>query len=190
MTHHRRIGRFTITDDCVYYDPKFVRAILKDCLVMRAEHLMAQRKIEYVAVHPDFVMCELGDTAPDYHYRFEKDEDRYIRKWCLEPPSEQPDLIVMDRFEFEDVSHRIGTFTAHMVDYEERLVKLLMDDCIIIRATDASYRGTILYTAMHHEFDMLTSTPDVIPSYMALFTRHDDGTITKQWVKDRLNLSG
>lgn len=74
----RRFGNFSFDARCIRSNPKAIQALMKDCIVVRAEHLFDWDAIEYTALHPDFAPVEQGRRAPRYEVRFTQHPDGSI----------------------------------------------------------------------------------------------------------------
>lgn len=62
----RRIGKFYIDWYSIDERPEHCRAVLRDCIVLRAESMHHRGAIEYHAINPAFDVCEIGDVLPEY----------------------------------------------------------------------------------------------------------------------------
>ena len=71
----RRFGNFSFDVGCIKHNPSGVQALMKDCIVVRAEHLMDSDALEYTALHPDFQPVPRGARAPRYDVLFTRQPD-------------------------------------------------------------------------------------------------------------------
>ena len=78
-----RIGRFDIAMAIIDKRPDLARRVLGECVVLRAECMLSQAAIEYVARCSAFAVVEDGDRVPDYD--IEIDEDAGTITWVRKP---------------------------------------------------------------------------------------------------------
>ncbi len=74
----RRFGNFSFDASCIKDHPESIQALMKDAIVVRAEHLWDQDVVEYTALHPAFAPVEIGRRAPRYDVLFTKHPDGAI----------------------------------------------------------------------------------------------------------------
>ena len=80
----KHLGRFTISTGFLAHAWSItsVQAVLKDCIVVRAETMWHLQAIEYVAFHPDFDPIAPGEAAPLYQCLITTSEDGSVtRAW-------------------------------------------------------------------------------------------------------------
>lgn len=83
----KRPGRFSIPAPLLANDPWTAMAILRDCIVVRAENTYWHNRIEYVAFHPEFELANPGDEAPDYTAQIIRHDEGFISvRWRRTPP--------------------------------------------------------------------------------------------------------
>jgi len=62
----KRIGRFRIIRDMLETEPDSALCIFEGILILRAEHLLSEDVVEYVAISKHFEPCPSGCEAPLY----------------------------------------------------------------------------------------------------------------------------
>ena len=63
---NRRLGKFYITFDAIETDYEYVRQVMGEVIVLRAEALLHGFMIEYIAVSKHFDIVEPGFEMPEY----------------------------------------------------------------------------------------------------------------------------
>lgn len=78
----RNLGKFTVTTDCIRRNPDEAAQIFKllNLVVVRAECMFADSKIEYTGLSDQFVEIEMGETIPTYRLEISTGEDGIIEK--------------------------------------------------------------------------------------------------------------
>lgn len=79
MSRDRRIGRFFIESDIIEYYPDLARQVLKDVIIVRAEHLFAYDSMEYMGISEAFEEIKAGELAPLYQPIMENEEFKGFR---------------------------------------------------------------------------------------------------------------
>jgi hypothetical protein len=69
----RRIGRFRIGRDCIDYEAEYVKSLMGNFVILRAEFLSYSGYIEYHAYSPLFKPCPQGQISPLYLIQVEND---------------------------------------------------------------------------------------------------------------------
>ena len=82
----RRYGCFKIAWFHIEDNPKLVREIMGQCIILRAEALYATREIEYIAESDWFDRIEEGFIAPMYEINIVKDGNNI--KWMFSKAEE------------------------------------------------------------------------------------------------------
>ena len=80
----RNLGKFTVTTDCIRSNPDEAAQVFKmlNLVVVRAECIFADSKIEYTGLSNQFVEIEMGSTIPDYRLEVTQGEDgAWKRLW-------------------------------------------------------------------------------------------------------------
>jgi hypothetical protein len=62
----RRIGEFAIQADLVNDRPDVVRMMLRDVIVLMAEHQPWSDRFMYIGIHPSFKDCPIEEIPPRY----------------------------------------------------------------------------------------------------------------------------
>lgn len=79
---------------------------------------------------------------------------------------------------------RYGRFRLNdmMVRNEPRMALAALAGCLVVRAESSHYWMAVEYVALHPEFDHrpLFAEP---PLYDCVFTKHDDGSVTRRFVR-------
>lgn len=83
-----------------------------------------------------------------------------------------------------EIRHRVGTFDmdSDLVYRDPASAVVVLAGCIVFRCEHHFYANRLRYEALHPEFDLVPEG-EVMPEYWAEITRHDDGTITRKWVR-------
>ena len=80
MVTQRKLGRFEISGDFTRHLHEGEGSnLFHGMFVLRAQENYASDKIEYVAIHPDFDYCPIGQIIPLYVARF--DSTTIYPKW-------------------------------------------------------------------------------------------------------------
>jgi hypothetical protein len=69
---HRNIGRFDIVVSMIEDNPAAVRAVMAQCIIVRAEMRWDRDLIRYDAVSEQFERVEPGRIAPEYTWKIEE----------------------------------------------------------------------------------------------------------------------
>lgn len=79
---------------------------------------------------------------------------------------------------------RYGRFRLNdmMVRNEPRMALAALAGCLVVRAESSHYWCAVEYVALHPEFDhtALFAEP---PLYDCVLTKHDDGSVTRRFVR-------
>lgn len=76
----KRVGRFYIPAEwALSYDNRAQR-VMENCIVIRAEYLLATKEIEYVALSPYFSPIIEGEKIPEYRWVFNELEGLRVEK--------------------------------------------------------------------------------------------------------------
>lgn len=65
---YQRRGRFTFEESWIKTEPRHLLAVMSQCIVVRAESLWAEDKIEYTALSKYFDPLGLGSEIPMYNW--------------------------------------------------------------------------------------------------------------------------
>lgn len=78
-----RVGRFSINNLTIKCNPDEALAVLRDCIVVRAEMMHFADRVEYIAYCDLFEAVSAGDEIPTYLPELTKGEDGTIlvTKW-------------------------------------------------------------------------------------------------------------
>lgn len=78
----RNLGKFSVTTEIIRQNPDEAAQIFKilNLVVVRAECVFAESKIEYTGISDQFVEIEMGETIPDYRLEISQGEDGNIEK--------------------------------------------------------------------------------------------------------------
>jgi len=63
---NRRLGKFYITFDAIETDHEYVRQVMGEVIVLRAEAFLHSSMVEYIAVSKHFDILEEGFMLPEY----------------------------------------------------------------------------------------------------------------------------
>lgn len=77
MATTRRLGRFTAPAEWARCFKTELKRVMGQCIVVRAEHLFANDKIEYLAICPHFRAIDEGEIVPTYRWMFTADGDMW-----------------------------------------------------------------------------------------------------------------
>jgi hypothetical protein len=77
----RNIGRFTVTTDCIRRNPDEAAQVFKmlNLVVVRAECMFADSKIEYTGISDQFIEIEMGTAIPEYRLEITSEEDTIVK---------------------------------------------------------------------------------------------------------------
>ena len=78
----RNLGKFTVTTDCIRQNPDEAAQVFKmlNLVVVKAECIFADSKMEYTGISDQFVEIEMGSTIPDYRLEVTQGEDGGMEK--------------------------------------------------------------------------------------------------------------
>lgn len=78
----RNLGKFTVTTDCIRSNPDEAAQVFKmlNLVVVRAECIFADSRIEYTGISDQFVEIGIGESIPDYILKVSHGEDGNIEK--------------------------------------------------------------------------------------------------------------
>ena len=63
---NRRLGKFHITFDAIETDHEYVYQIMGEVIIIRAEALLHNDMVEYIAISKHFDQVEQGAMIPEY----------------------------------------------------------------------------------------------------------------------------
>lgn len=75
----RRIGLFDIPTETIHHQPEFVKRIMGECIITRAECMFDRDAIFYIAISDHFRKIPIGEKAPKYRIIATMDEEDPIR---------------------------------------------------------------------------------------------------------------
>lgn len=67
----RRYGRFSIFRPLIELNPILVKAIMGQCIIVRAEDMYMGNVIEYMAISDHFDELQVGAEIPEYQIRID-----------------------------------------------------------------------------------------------------------------------
>jgi hypothetical protein len=79
----RRLGNFSLEDQSIYEQPQIVMMIMASVIVVRAEHLLLEKCVNYCAMSPQFEELANGEVIPTYEPSY--DEDTGEVSWTRKP---------------------------------------------------------------------------------------------------------
>lgn len=62
----QRIGQFSISTDVVLDHQEAARLVLRDVVILSAQHIPWNREFIYVGMHPSFDVHQVGSNPPRY----------------------------------------------------------------------------------------------------------------------------
>lgn len=81
LVDHERLGVFRVPYEIIKEEPEFVRKVMGECIIVRAEYMYVYKAIEYQAISDRFDEIEEGQLLPVYIWKWSEDEGlRCIRK--------------------------------------------------------------------------------------------------------------
>lgn len=81
MFEDRRLGKFSIDVEVMNDRPDVVKALMGQCIVLRAEHLLASNVVEYVAQCDEFDEAEPGLVVPTYNIEITETDTEMVLDW-------------------------------------------------------------------------------------------------------------
>lgn len=83
-----------------------------------------------------------------------------------------------------DISHRVGSFEMDydLVHRDPLSALAVLEKCIVFRCEHNFCSCRLRYEALHPDFDLVPEGT-LMPDYWAEITHHDDGSITRKWVR-------
>jgi hypothetical protein len=82
-----RVGRFVLSNYCLYADPNELLLLFSNTVVLEAHAIPSLDETEYRALSPLFRELKEGELVPAYEFIFHRADDRHVSlKECVERP--------------------------------------------------------------------------------------------------------
>ncbi len=80
-----RVGKFSLPRDMLSKEPQAVYKIMGQCMIVRAECMFCDDRIEYIAISHRFRPVTVGERAPEYYWNITRECDGVSTTIVVEP---------------------------------------------------------------------------------------------------------